>query len=285
MADTKIEWADRVWNPVTGCTKVSEGCRNCYAERIAKRFWGERKFSDVICHRDRLEQPLHWKKPSRVFVDSMADLFHEDVPFSFIREIFGFMHSAKRHTFIVLTKRPGRMMEFIKYFAEWAGFNAWPAEYPHVWLGVSVENQEEADRRIPILLLIPAAKRIVSVEPMLGRIFLNQIHFDDQLMIDALGGKYGWPYPYHEFENNVDLKAWPVDWVICGCESGPGARAIPSIEMVKFLRDQCREENVPFFLKQLMLGGKLVKMPVLDGKVWDQVPDDNQWLKRPLVVR
>ncbi|MHB1098118.1 MAG: DUF5131 family protein [Burkholderiales bacterium] len=185
---TSIEWTDVVWNPVTGCSKVSEGCRNCYAEAVAHRFWGARKFTDVQCHADRLAQPLHWKKPRRIFVNSMSDLFHEAVPDEFIDRIFAVMALTSHHTYQILTKRPSRMQDYAAQLLnegdrwsrfgdavgplignqayELAGERPWPL--PNVWLGVSIEDPVTADERIPILLRTPAAVRFVSIEPILG---------------------------------------------------------------------------------------------------------------------
>jgi protein gp37 len=251
MGDTTIEWATKVWNPVTGCTKVSAGCKNCYAERIANRFWGERKFTDVQCHDERLCDPQQWKKPQRVFVNSMSDLFHPDVRDEFIDKVFWKMADCDRHTFIILTKRVTRMHQYI------AG-HVWgePGRaLPNVWLGVSAENQIEADRRIPILLQTPAAKRFVSIEPMLGEILLQ-----------------GWSERWHLMRNYLDQggiqdrqQRGPLGWVICGCESGPGARPF-DLDWARVLRDQCQEASVPFFFKQARIDGKLIKQPELDGR-------------------
>lgn len=249
-----------VWNPVTGCTKVSQGCKNCYAERIASRFWGERKFSDVVCHEDRLTDPFRWKKPRRVFVNSMSDLFHEDVPKQFIVKVFNMMFKTKQHTYMVLTKRPERMMEFLidQTILDGKPVPGWNLG-ENIWLGVSVENQETADKRIPLLLQTPAAVRFVSVEPMLGPISLHG--WDGQLMRDYIGG-------------NGSEKRGPLDWVICGCESGPGARPF-SEDWARRLKDQCVEADVPFFYKQgRHTNGQNIKMPVLDGQVWDQYPKE-----------
>ena len=164
MGKSKIEWTDRVWNPVTGCTKVSAGCTNCYAERITKRFYPDKDFNEITLHEDRLNQPLRWRKPSKVFVCSMSDLFHDDVPLNFIDKVFDTIHKAKNHTFLVLTKRPENLLN------KWLGL-----PLPNnCWIGVTAENQEQADKRIPILLQIPAAKRFVSVEPMLGAVDLSK---------------------------------------------------------------------------------------------------------------
>lgn len=205
MTTTKIEWTDRVWNPVTGCTKVSAGCKNCYAEGVAHRFWGDRKFTDVRTHADRLDEPLRWRKPLRVFVNSMSDLFHDDVPDDFLRRVFASMAIVPECTFQVLTKRPERMRQFVaENNAESClvaadegrargafaveprlSFHArarlestvvprpsWPL--PNVWLGVSVEDQRAAEERIPVLLRTPAAVRFLSCEPLLGPVDLNR---------------------------------------------------------------------------------------------------------------
>lgn len=295
MGATKIEWADVVWNPVTGCTKVSEGCRNCYAERVARRFeqvhapapgqcWDNPPtFGDVICHPDRLDQPLHWRKPRRVFVCSMGDLFHEDVLDEFIGRVFGVMGIAERQTFMVLTKRPERMLAWIKSrprdeakpeqavvpceFGDMSYSLPWPL--PNVWLGVSVENQATADERIPLLLQTPAAVRFVSCEPMLGPVDLSKWipfvmpPFDE---IDEDPRVVGYP-PESAFTNRDKL-----DWVICGCESGPGARLMDAT-WARSLLDQCKGAGVPFFFKQRMVAGKIEKMPKIDGVAYGQFPE------------
>lgn len=260
MKKTKIDWADYVWNPVTGCTKVSAGCKNCYAERHANRFWGERKFTDVICHEDRLDQPLHIKKPGRVFVNSMSDLFHPCVDDGFIMNVFIRMYECPNLTFIILTKRPERMSTWVKI--EWIDglsnreTNDINTPLENVWLGVSVENQQTADERIPILLQTPAAVRFVSYEPALGAVNLS---------------KYLITKFYNRGPEYAPLNIKSIDWVICGSESGPGARPF-DMDWARNLRDQCQAANVPFFLKQMPVEAKLVKMPALDGKVWDQFP-------------
>jgi protein gp37 len=259
MADTKIEWATKVWNPVTGCSKVSAGCANCYAERIAKRLWASqyepnadgspRKFTDVMCHEDRLNIPSTWKKPARVFVNSMSDLFHEDVPDEFIDRVGQAISRCKiPHTFMILTKRPQRMME---YFLDRGNFT------DNVWLGVTVENQKAADKRIPLLLQTPAAVRFVSVEPMLEQIYLRNY--------------LPRTIPLPRYKQDGKLIVSDLDWVICGSESGQGARPF-DIEWARSLKDQCVNANVPFFLKQARIDGKLVKMPELDGRVWGEYP-------------
>lgn len=241
---TKIEWTDEVWNPVTGCTKVSQGCKNCYAERIAERFWGERKFTDVICYEDRLGIPLKWRKPRRVFVNSMSDLFHPDAPDDFISRVYIRMLETSWHTYQVLTKRPERMFKWMQDHNVTKGSSA-------IWLGVSVEDQKTADERIPWLLKTPAAVRFVSYEPA-----LSEIHIEKWL----------------EKEDGEQWIGPRLDWVIAGCESGPGARpAHPG--WFRSVRDQCQAAGVPFFLKQMKINGKMVKMPELDGKVWNEYPE------------
>lgn len=240
---TSIQWTDYSWNPVTGCTPVSPGCAHCYARRMAKRLAGRAGYPeaphefDVALQPNRLEEPLRWKKPHMVFVCSMSDLFHEDVPFGFIKDVFRVMHSAKTHTFQILTKRPERMLEFFNWGE---GYFTWATDniLTNVWLGVTVENQEQANKRIPVLLQIPAAVRFVSVEPMLGHVDIS-------------------PYLPHEVDSGgFDPQGYPInitnpgiDWVICGGESGPDARPM-NPEWARALRDQCQKANVPFFFKQ-----------------------------------
>lgn len=311
MADTKIDWADKVWNPITGCTKVSAGCKNCYAERIAKRLWASqyepnadgspRKFTDVVCHEDRLSIPSTWKKPVRVFVNSMSDLFHEDVPEKFIGEIWSKMLECHHQTFIVLTKRPDRMLDIVvRLSAECQRKGLRNAK--NIWLGVSVENQKAADERIPLLLETPAAVRFVSVEPMLEAVDLfkciepmgfewDEVNaLDDSEPVEYVEeceAECDWINYGNDLVENPEYRDWQIwrerkakaisfghriSWVICGCESGQGARPF-DIEWARSLKDQCVNAGVPFFLKQMTIDGKLVKMPELDGKVWAEYPD------------
>lgn len=237
MAQTKIEWTDKVWNPVTGCSKVSNGCRNCYAENFANRFWKDRKFTDVICHEDKINIPFGWVKPRKIFVNSMSDLFHPSVPSEFIDKIFAAMYLNKQHTFIVLTKRPKRMLEYfssehraIEISKEVMALDQWfSIELPlkNVWIGVSVEDQITADERIPLLLRVPAAVRFISAEPLLSGIVLASNYLDK--------ARY--------------FECGTLDWVIAGGESGRNARACHP-DWIRSLRDQCKEANVPFFFKQ-----------------------------------
>ena len=257
---TKIEWTHRpgttgvTWNPVTGCTKTSAGCVNCYASRMSKRLAGRCGYPeaphqfDVTLHPDKLDQPSRWKKPRTIFVVSMGDLFHEDVPSSFICEMWQVMRECRRHTFMILTKRAARMRDVVKKYIADPEWGLTPL--PNVWLGVTAENQEMADKRIPMLLQIPAAVRFASVEPMLGPVDLERYivscndcgnqgstgyitRYDDQLCRACSKGEEG---P-------------ALDWVICGGESGPGARPMHP-DWVRGLRDQCEESEIPFFFKQ-----------------------------------
>ena len=246
MSKTKIQWATAVFNPVTGCSKISEGCKNCYAERMHTRLEhikgsgymdGKPHFS-VRLHPERLEEPLKWKKPQRIFVCSMGDLFHEDVPFPFVAYIYRMMALANHHTYMILTKRPERMRQFIEWYIERSvveGIVSFADAYQHVLLGVTVENQQAADERIPILLQIPAAKRFLSIEPMVGPVDLYR----------AWWGKSGDPaFPW--LGKNVN--EW-LHCVILGGETGPKARPLHP-DWARSVRDQCQAAGVPFFFKQ-----------------------------------
>jgi protein gp37 len=270
---TGIEWTEATWNPVRGCSKVSEGCRYCYAMSVAARFSGPgqpyeglatrspaRWTGKVMLVEKHLGDPLRWARPRLIFVNSMSDLFHEDIPDEWIDRIFGVMAAAARHTFQVLTKRPARMKAYMTALARdydrlEAGARSvghtlrfqgiplvrWPI--PNVWLGTSVESQDVAADRIPHLFRLPAAVRFLSCEPLIGPL--------------DLGASLGY-----------------VDWVIAGGESGPKAR--PCHEAwLRSLRDQCVSAGTPYFLKQL--GGWPDKRghldAVLDGHRWTQMPE------------
>lgn len=253
---TGIEWTDATWNPVTGCTKVSPGCKHCYAEGVAERFWAKqyppnadgspRRFTDIRCHPERLEQPLRWRKPRMVFVNSMSDLFHEDVPDDFIYEVWRVMAACPQHTFQVLTKRPERMREVVAAFydrivdAFVAGVSSTLSlpPLPNVWLGVSVEDQRRADERIPILLDTTAAVRFVSCEPLLGPVDLASPALRRRPLA---GGMHGWSRGLHNPG---------IDWIIVGGESGPGARPM-DLAWARSLVEQARAAGVPVFVKQL----------------------------------
>ena len=252
MADTKIDWADKVWNPVTGCTKVSAGCKNCYAERMAKRLAGRAGYPEdgfkVTLHPEKLFEPLRWKKPSRIFVCSMGDLFHEDVSDEFLFDVTRRIVDS-RHTFLILTKRPARMAAVICE----TGFIG---SLPNVWFGVSVEDQETADERIP-LLLEPVAeifenelgegagitgRRFVSYEPALGPIDFTPFLKGECKYCNGEGGNTGCPCA-------GSGKGPRIDWLIMGGESGPGARPMHP-DWARSVRDQCKAAGVPFFFKQ-----------------------------------
>jgi protein gp37 len=256
---TKIPWTDEVWNPVTGCTKIAAGCQNCYAESMAKRFWGKRKFTDVRCHKDRLEQPLHWKKPRKIFVCSMSDLFHEKVPFEFIDMICESMINTEyKHTYQILTKRPERALAYARRWIKLTGEWPWGS---NVWLGVSVSTQADADKNIPILLQISAAVRFVSIEPMLEELTLVPTLFADRepdedspvACVPCRCGKH-WE---NQFGNNLICG---LDWVIVGSESGPKQRPC-KLEWIRDLVSQCKEAQVPVFVKQIPINGKCSKNP------------------------
>lgn len=258
---SKIEWTDVTWNPVTGCNKISAGCKNCYAETMHKRLKGmgqikyQRDFNQgPVTWEESLMEPFKWKKPRRVFVNSMSDLFHEDVSFWFIDKVFAVMASTPQHTYQILTKRADIMERWFNHYRDtgfvnegmqgnerirylaWHKFGQklpyenWQWPLPNVWIGVSVENQELANYRLPFLNLIPAAVKFVSAEPLLGSIDFEQ----------ALGDSLKW--------HAGGLKNC-ISWVIAGGESGHDARPMHP-DWVRSLRDQCKEANVPFFFKQ-----------------------------------
>lgn len=285
-----IAWTDETWNPIRGCSRVSEGCRHCYAERVAARFSGPgqpyeglvtigekgaRWNGRVRIVREHLSDPLRWRRPRRVFVNSMSDLFHESIPFNEVAAIFGVMAAAREHTFQVLTKRPARALAFF----EWLGHPAFEgrapfdvcAEYairrlgtkqiarsrlmdptapwppPNVWLGVSVEDQATADERIPLLLRCPAAVRWVSYEPALGPVRFDAVR---ERKLESYGGMN-----YHAVnaltgyrdEKSLDAR---LDWIVVGGESGAGARPFDVAWALSTI-DQCKRAGVACFVKQL----------------------------------
>lgn len=225
---TGIEWADATWNPWRGCTKVSPACDNCYAERGMKR-WGQ-DFGKITIGKTTWDAPLRWKKPRRIFVCSWSDFFHPSVPQGARTDACAVMEAAPRHTYMLLTKRAENIMPMIRA-------SGWGCGLPdNVWIGVTAENQEQADRRIPLLLQVPAKVRFVSCEPLLGPVRLSPVGG-----IKIAGGHWG-------------VKAMRKDggglsWVICGGESGPNARPMRP-GWARALRDQCAAAGVPFFFKQ-----------------------------------
>ena len=264
---SKIEWTEKTWNPASGCTKISDGCKNCYAETMAKRLkaMGIKEYENgfaVTLHPSRLREPLERKKPTMYFVCSMGDLFHEDVPFEFIDRVFAIIALTPHLTYQILTKRPERMRQYFErlkinnvYYLKvpWENlpvskgygdlFVANPP-FANVWLGVTAENQEQADKRIPILLDTPAAIRFVSVEPILGFITLRALGASK---IDALGAKTR------------------LDWVIVGGETGTGAR-LSQYEWVDRVKYDCEPTRVPFFFKKWGKLGRIDKT-LIDGYI------------------
>ncbi|HEY4843474.1 MAG TPA: phage Gp37/Gp68 family protein [Terriglobales bacterium] len=235
---SSIEWTDATWNPVRGCTKISPGCKHCYAETFAERFRGvkghpyEQGF-DLRLVPDKLAEPLRWRTPKRVFVNSMSDLFHEEVPDSYIESVANVMVQAQWHTYQVLTKRSTRMRDLLQTKLRFA------AAEPHIWWGTSVEDKKHGVPRIDHLRSAPAGVRFLSIEPLL----------------EELG----------------PLKLSGIHWVIVGGESGPGARMMQR-EWVISIRSQCRQQNVPFFFKQWGGVRKSKAGRLLDGRTYDEMP-------------
>lgn len=248
MKDSKIEWTDSTWNPVTGCTKVSPGCKNCYAEQVIKR--SSKKVYpngfDVTLKPHRMNDPIKWKKPKRIFVNSLSDLFHEDIPDEFLFEAWYVMAEvATWHVYQILTKRPQVMAERI----ERLGLKT----KPHIWLGTSVENQEYAERRIPALVSIPGINRFLSCEPLL---------------------------------DSVDLSKWAcagLHWIITGGESG-GHRRRLDYDWVRQIRDFCLDNEIPYFHKQ---GSHFYpgRDRELDGRTWDEYPESMGGMTEPRDLR
>lgn len=234
VSNTKIEWTEASWNPITGCTKISPGCKNCYAERMAKRLHGAKNPSylngfDLTLHPHLLEAPLKWKKPKTIFVNSMSDMFHKDVPLDFILDVFKTMEKAHWHTFQILTKRSDILLRFNSDIK-------WPA---NVWMGVSVEI-EKYSFRIDHLKQTHAKTKFISFEPLLGFI------------------------EYNDFKG--------IDWIIVGGESGAGARPIEKA-WIDDIKDNCVQQHKPFFFKQWGGFNKKKNGRLLDGELWDQLPD------------
>ena len=294
--NSKISWTEATWNPVIGCKRVSPGCDHCYAFQLHdQRYiaWKRgrmpdapaqyhKPFSQIQLMEDRLDQPLHWRKPRRIFVNSLSDLFHEDVPEKFIARLFAVMAVARQHTYQVLTKRPERMERvvgeewFVDMVAEalkplvakhdlgpfYIDFirRVWPL--PNVWLGTSVEDQERAKERIPRLIRTPAAIRFLSCEPLLGPIDLKRAAWSGdgpRIIItpeQALTGRWG----HHV-----------LDWVIVGGESGPHYREM-DLDWARQIRDDCLAAGVAFFYKQSS-GRRSGMNPTLDGVEWHQYPE------------
>ena len=232
--NSSIEWTESTWNPVTGCTKISPGCKHCYAERLALRLqaMGQNNYRNgfkTTLHEHVLEYPLKWKKPQVIFVNSMSDLFQDDVPFDFVQKVFDVMVQAHWHNFQILTKRSELLLAHDKELP-------W---HENIWMGVSVESRDYL-YRIDDLRKTNAAVKFLSLEPLLGP--LEDLNFED------------------------------IDWVIVGGESGPGCRPMKE-EWALDIRDQCLDANVPFFFKQWGGVNKKKNGRLLDGKYWDEMPD------------
>jgi protein gp37 len=314
MADnSKIEWTEASWNPVTGCTKVSPGCDHCYAETFAERWRGTKGHAyehgfDLTLRPERLDQPLRWKRPRRIFVNSMSDLFHDDVPDEFIADVWHVMAETPQHTYQILTKRHARLRSWV---SKWCSHPSWTTPLPNVWLGVSVENQQWADIRIPALFNTPAAVRWLSCEPLLGPVNLWHRMDPADPNADCTFCGAGWwddegGHPLFD-EENEDTGQWclgpmqrhaHINWVVVGGESGPGARPMHP-DWARTLRDQCTAAGVPYFFKQwgewapavdldpdrrerapeqlagqeyVCRVGKRAAGRELDGRTWDEYP-------------
>lgn len=300
MSDnTGIEWTDATWNPVTGCTKVSAGCDHCYAETIAHRFAGTKAYPNgfgVTLRPERLDQPLRWRRPRRIFVNSMSDLFHDEIPDEYIARVFAVMALAGQHTFQLLTKRHGRMRSLLTspgfQSAVFRAINDRPSwervdvagtlPLPNVWVGVSVENQQWADIRIPALLDTPAAVRFLSCEPLLGPVTIARYIDPERACNCSVPQMEG----AGQHATRCRCLTQPeIGWVIVGGESGRGARPMHA-DWARSLRDQCQDAGVPFLFKQwgehltvrtpsgehTERVGKKAAGRELDGRTWDEYP-------------
>ena len=321
---SKIEWTQQTWNPTIGCSKVSSGCRNCYAETMAARLAGigsTMYYNAVVENgkwngktafiRPHLDKPLKRKKPTIWFVGSMTDIFHPSVEVEWLDRIFDVISRCPQHRFIILTKRPEAMQAYMLGCQRGADDTGHPFPWVNVILGVTAENQEQADKRIPVLLKTPAAARFVSIEPMLGAVDLQCIDsgqtWSDKAETSKINALRGWSSSkrsafaeYHIPESTcrfMDInKMNSLDWVICGGESGPGARPMHP-DWARALRDQCAAADKPFFFKQwgawaedqckyfenrkswtdgkisMFRNGKKANGNLLDGQVYEQYPE------------
>lgn len=274
MADRSlIECTDATWNAVTGCDKISSGCKNCYAERHWKRLTGNRRtvyfgrpFTDVRTHPERLSQPRHWRKPRLVFVNSMSDLFHPDVSFEFIHLLWQNMMAAHRHVYQILTKRPQRAAAFFRWNASLPAHQRIQPYCRQVWLGVSVENQDLAEERVPSLLELPAAVRWVCVEPLLGPLdlapFLDRREGEPPPATARCDHCKGQVHGAGEGRPGA-----AIHWVVVGGENGPRARTC-HVDWLRGVVEQCRTFRVPVFVRQLgarahwEVDGQTTLMPV-----------------------
>lgn len=294
---SNIEWTQSSWNILGGCSKCSIGCEHCYAERMTHRLGHNpatpqyagltdaqgRWTGEVRLFPGKSQEPRGWKKPRRVFVQSMGDLFHEKVPVGWITHALDTIQACPQHTFLMLTKRPENMRKALYGVWDQDSGRTWQYQsenhvIPNLWLGVTVCNQEEADEKIPLLLRIPAAVRFVSIEPMLGAVRLWRWMLGRNAMCDcsrSLSKNGGIPSIEPEYEIHTACsecgQPWEkytgIGWVICGAETGPGKRPM-NLNWARDLRDQCVAAGVPFFFKKDSSGNRY-----LDGKLWEEYPE------------
>lgn len=258
MGQSKIEWTDKTWNPITGCTPISAGCAHCFAKRMSKRLAGRHGYPeaprnfDVTWHEDKLYKPIRWRKPRRIFPCSMSDMFHKDVPRGWITSVFHVMvNLAPHHTYQILTKRPRRMLEYL-LITRWLDRGKLEEKVKNIWFGVTAENQPMVDERIPELLLLkkhyPWLTLFVSIEPML----------------EAIDLRVGLGFDYVTQFGRCDVPS--LDLVIVGAETGPGARPM-DLNWARSVRDQCQAAGVAFFFKRDSDGNR-----ELDGCLWEEFP-------------
>lgn len=269
MQKTRIEWCDAVWNPMTGCSRVSHGCDRCYARRMAHRLAGRFGYPAknpfrVTLHAERLTEPGSMRKPSVVFCCSMGDLFHPDVPRTYVSRVIAEMQANPRHTFLTLTKRAEAMAAVLNGFPDCRPGYKLP---PNSWWGVSCEDQETADARVPHLLKVPSPNLFVSCEPLIGPL---------DLKVAPVGQ---WPDMTYWLPNREEWDDWKyhshrmggIKWIIVGGETGPGAKGLVNLDWARHLRDNAVAAHVPFFFKGVG-GSPANRSPVLDGKEWIERP-------------
>jgi protein gp37 len=289
---TKISYVNETWNPITGCHHVSPGCDHCYAEQMAARIvrmspnntkycfvisdgkWNSTVYSKESC----FDIPYKWKKPRRIFVCSMGDLFANNVPSEWIDHVMSVIADLPQHTFLVLTKRPARMLDYfsdttlIKRWSANRKFNfemSWPLK--NLWLGVTAENQEMANFRVPLLLHTPAAKRYVSYEPALGPVDFTKLPILTGTGTIIVNSMSGFEYYTDIDTSRYDTYCKMLDWIICGAESG-SQRRVMDIQWARSVKNQCESVGTPFYFKQKFIGRKKIELPILDGKIYDQIP-------------
>lgn len=264
MNKTKIPWCDYTWNPITGCSPVSEGCENCYARAMAKRF-NKGDFS-IKFHPERISDIEKLKWSNKIFVCSTSDLFHHDVFPDWLYVIFHTIRKFRYHTFMILTKRPVEMEKFIKWFGSTGMIEEWPI--PNLWIGVTAENQQRAEERIPVLLRIPAVKRFVSIEPMLGPVDLENLNGNANSRYQVLT----------PIIDAGDSSRPSIDWVICGGETGPKARPMHP-DWPGYLKDQCKKYRVPFFFKQQGAWNPFYDRDI-DDPDWKRIPIEGKNIRK-----